>query len=449
MMRPPFKRAVLFLLNDDVSKAIRTVLEGRKIDVLEEKSLRELRQNLKTNNPDFLFIDSRHIVKKGEGIISSFKKGTNSLRIVAVSSLNDREAVLPFLNEEISGVILEPYHPKEIIHTVTLAEKTRRTEIQKIAVREVLDYLSNPHKVFIGKSGNAIQVRKSVQNSKKENGPVLIIGEAGTGKTQISYSIHLKQKEELTPVRVYDPVIEPERGRGFIKYIEGLGHSDALIIKNTQNLNSSEVQKLVSMVEESKSKDSSLPRFILHHDPSPEIPNVFKDLTLLKTITVDPLRERKEDITPLINYFQNIFTRFMNVPKMVITPQAGKLLRDYRWPFNVTELIGVIVYTIVTTGGGEAYPFDLPDFITSNDPFAMEKLSLENLFTSKLTPIIKRIGRHKVEGLYSIVLSRMEVPLIKLVLEETGGNQVRAARILGINRNTLMKKIKEHKILVK
>ena len=131
---------------------------------------------------------------------------------------------------------------------------------------------------------------------------------------------------------------------------------------------------------------------------------------------------------------------------MDITPQAGKLLRNYRWPYNVTELIGVLLYSIVTTGGGEIYPFNLPDFITSTDPFAMEKMSLENIFISKLTPIIKRIDRHKMEGLYSIVLSRMEIPLIKLVLKEVGGNQLKTARILGINRNTLMKKIKQYKI---
>ncbi len=445
---PLFKKAVIFHLNEDVSKVVRNVLEGRRFDVWEEKKLRELRHTLKTFNPNFLFVDSDYIIKRGAGTISSFKKGANGFSIIVVSTLSDRERILPFFDEGVSGVILEPYHHKEIAHTITQAEKARRAEIQEIAVEEILGDFANPHKVFIGKSPNAIQVRKLVQNAKKESGPVLIIGEAGTGKTQISFSIHLNPQRGLTPVRIYDPTIEPKRGRGLIKHIEGLGHSSTLIIKNTQNLNSSEIQKLIWMMKESKDKGGNLPRFILHHNPISGAPHRFQDLTFLRTIKINPLRERKEDIKPLINYFQNALTKLVNIPRVDITPQAGKLLRNYRYPYNVTELIGVILYSTVTTGGGEIYPFNLPDFITSTDPFAMEKMSLENIFISKLTPIIKRMDRHKMEGLYSIVLSRMEIPLIKLVLNSVGGNQLKTARILGINRNTLMKKIKQYKIKV-
>ena len=446
--KPLFERAVIFHLNEDASKVVRHVLKGKKIDVWEEKNLRELKYTLKTFSPNYLFINSDYIIKRGAGAISSFKKGTNGLSIIIVSTLDDREGILPFLDEGVSGVIFEPYHPKEIAHTITQAGRTGRAEIQGIALEELLGDFANPHKVFIGKSPNATQVRKLVQNAKKEGGPVLIIGEAGTGKTQISFSIHFNPQMGLTPIRVYDPIFESKRGRGLIKHIEGLGHSDTLIIKNTQNLNSSEIQKLTWMLKESNEKGGNLPRFLLHHNPIGGAPHRFQGLTFIRTIKIDPLRERKEDIKPIINYFQNALTRLVNVPKVNITPQAGKLLRNYRWPYNVTELMGVILYGTITTGGGEIYPFNLPDFITSIDPFAMEKMSLENVFVSKLTPIIKRMDRQKMEGLYSIVLCRMEIPLIKLVLNSVGGNQLKTARILGINRNTLMKKIKQYKISI-
>ncbi|GEM_PF-2933630 len=445
----PFKRAVIFHLEKDVSRAVLSVLEGRKIDVWEEKNLRDLRHSLKAYRPDFLFVGSNYVIKREAGFISSLKKGTDGLSIIVVSTLTDREGIHPFLDESISGVVLEPYHPKEIAHLIKTAEGTRRAEVQGKVLEKFLKHVANPHKIFIGKSPNAIQVRKSILNAKKERGPILITGEPGTGKTQISYSIHIRPQLGLTSIRIYDPILEPERGRGLVKYVEGLGHLDTLVVKNVQHLNSAEIQRLVSMIKESEGASENLPRFIIHHNPSRKIPHGFEGMASLKKITIEPLRERRDDIRLLVNYFQNALNKYVDGMRVDVTPPAGKLLKQYHWPYNVTELIGVILYGIVSTGGGAIYPFNFPDFIASKDPFAMEKMSLENFFLSKLTPVIKKMSRHNVEGLYPIVLSRMEIPLIKLVLQETGGNQLKTARILGINRNTLMKKIKNYKIEIK
>jgi len=76
----------------------------------------------------------------------------------------------------------------------------------------------------------------------------------------------------------------------------------------------------------------------------------------------------------------------------------------------------------------------------------MEKVSLENLLEAKLVPLIKKMNIDSMQGLYSIVMGRVEAPLIKLVLSETDGNQSKSASILGINRNTLAKKIKQYGI---
>jgi DNA-binding NtrC family response regulator len=445
----PAKRGVVFHLSEDVSGVFRGVLQGRKIDVWEEKNLRELRSTLRTYNPDFLFIGSGYVIKREVGFISSLKKGADGLSIIVVCALDDREKIHPFLDESIFGVIFEPYHPKEIAHLIKSAEGKRRADIQDKTLKGFLDQIANPNRFFVGKSPNAIQVRKSVLNLKKENGPILITGEAGTGKTQISYSIHVKPQFGLTSIRIYDPVSEPGRGRGLVKYVEDLGHRDTLVVKNSQHLNSAELNMLTSMLKETKGGGEKLPRFIIHHNPSHGIPQRLGGLPFLRKVTIDPLRERRNDIRLLVDYYQNIFSKYIDGPKVEITAPAKKLLKNYRWPNNVTELMGVIMYGIVSTGGGAIYPYDFPDYITVSDPFAMERMSLENIFLAKLTPVIKRMSKHNVEGLYSIVLSRMEIPLIKLVLHETGGNQLRTARILGINRNTLMKKIKKHKIKIK
>lgn len=75
--------------------------------------------------------------------------------------------------------------------------------------------------------------------------------------------------------------------------------------------------------------------------------------------------------------------------------------------------------------------------------------ALEDLVHSKLETFIDQIQGYEINDLYPIVLERVERPLIQLVLKKTRGNQVRAAQILGINRNTLRKKIHNLKIKVK
>lgn len=80
---------------------------------------------------------------------------------------------------------------------------------------------------------------------------------------------------------------------------------------------------------------------------------------------------------------------------------------------------------------------------------AFKDFPLEDLVHSKLESFIDQIQGHEINDLYPIVLERIERPLIQLVLKKTRGNQVRAAQILGINRNTLRKKINHLKIKVK
>jgi two-component system nitrogen regulation response regulator GlnG len=70
-----------------------------------------------------------------------------------------------------------------------------------------------------------------------------------------------------------------------------------------------------------------------------------------------------------------------------------------------------------------------------------EDPTLETVLERRLSGLLKRIGEAKMEGLYDMVLTQVERPLFKLVLAATKGNQVKAARVLGINRNTLAKKL--------
>ena len=72
----------------------------------------------------------------------------------------------------------------------------------------------------------------------------------------------------------------------------------------------------------------------------------------------------------------------------------------------------------------------------------LDDISLENLVEYKISRFLEKLGQYYPEDLYSLIIQKVEKPLIKQILLHTGGNQVHAARVLGINRNTLRKKIK-------
>ncbi len=73
----------------------------------------------------------------------------------------------------------------------------------------------------------------------------------------------------------------------------------------------------------------------------------------------------------------------------------------------------------------------------------LDKYSLESIVDHKVARFLDQIGTYYPEDLYDLIMSKVEKPLLKQILRRTGGNQVHAAKVLGINRNTLRKKMKE------
>ena len=167
-------------------------------------------------------------------------------------------------------------------------------------------------------------------------------------------------------------------------------------------------------------------------------------------IYLPPLRERRGDISLLIGYFIEKINREMGIQISGISPEAQKLLEEHTWPGNVRELENTLIRAAVLSSGPILFP---KDFTLQNKPtganLEVDQLSLEEIIRHKLEDYFRRTGDVDLDNLYSLVIERIERPLIELTLKKTRGNQIRAAQILGINRNTLRKKIVDLRIEVK
>jgi two-component system nitrogen regulation response regulator GlnG len=163
-------------------------------------------------------------------------------------------------------------------------------------------------------------------------------------------------------------------------------------------------------------------------------------------ITVPPLRQRRGDIPDLVAYFIDKINGEMGTNITGVSPEASALLNAHPWPGNVRELENTLVRAAVLAPGPTLMPRDLALATREATATVYDEMSLEEVVRLKLKDYFRQIGDVEPTDLYQLILERVERPLIELTLERTHGNQLRAAAILGINRNTLHKKVIQLKI---
>ena len=165
-------------------------------------------------------------------------------------------------------------------------------------------------------------------------------------------------------------------------------------------------------------------------------------------IALPPLRERREDLPLLVEYFVQRAAGELGVPTRGCTDEALALLKQYDWPGNIRELENTLQRAALLSPDQLLTPADFPGLQTEGARSENDN-SLEALISKKLQASLAQMDLNELNNLYEMVLHQMERPLINIILEKTRANQVRAAEILGINRNTLRKKIQTLGIEVK
>jgi len=165
-------------------------------------------------------------------------------------------------------------------------------------------------------------------------------------------------------------------------------------------------------------------------------------------INLPPLRERKDDIPALVEFFFQRAQADLGVGAAECSKEAMALLKRHTWPGNIRELENVIKRAVLLSPNHVLLPADFPGLLGGHGKETQDE-SLETLVARKLENSLAQMDLQELDNLYEMVLYQVERPLINIILRQTRGNQVRTAEILGINRNTLRKKIKTLDIDVK
>ncbi|MDD2898532.1 MAG: sigma-54 dependent transcriptional regulator, partial [Desulfuromonadaceae bacterium] len=168
-------------------------------------------------------------------------------------------------------------------------------------------------------------------------------------------------------------------------------------------------------------------------------------------IFLAPLRERRDDIPDLANYFLSRSCTEMSVSPKRLTDDAVALLKASSWPGNVRELENAIKRAVILSNDPLLTAQDFGGLLPATEmpQTGPQETSLEELIDLKLRSCMNGIEGLDKGDIHAMVLEQVERPLIRLVLEKCRWNQVKAADVLGINRNTLRKKISELHIEMK
>jgi DNA-binding NtrC family response regulator len=165
-------------------------------------------------------------------------------------------------------------------------------------------------------------------------------------------------------------------------------------------------------------------------------------------IYLPALRERGDDIVDLVTFFARRYAMANGIPVPTITSDAMRFLQQYGWPGNVRELQNYIERALVLSTGGEIMAELLPPHVRGLAPVRIGRRAsedLESLCTDLVSRRLAQVGEESTD-VYNQVINVVEKELILQVLRQSQGVQTRTATRLGINRNTLHKKIEDHQL---
>jgi len=160
-------------------------------------------------------------------------------------------------------------------------------------------------------------------------------------------------------------------------------------------------------------------------------------------VQIPPLRERKDDIPLLVNYFLGKYAQRQGSPPRAVTPPALKALEKYHWPGNVRELENVIQRALVMAKGDAILLGDLPGETTGHGPGTAAMAPVPGVAgaRSEISSVARQLFQWARRDPKLKIIPSIERELVVEAMKECQGNQVHAARLLGITRATLRKRL--------
>jgi len=409
--------------------------------------------------------------ENGFDLIPRIKKLRPELPVIVMSAQNTLLTAITAAERGAFEYLPKPFDLKELVSVVQRAlaqPQTRRVDAPEVGEERL---------PLIGRSAAMQEIYRVIARLTQTDLTVMVMGESGTGKELVARALHDYGKRRNGPfvavnmAAIPKELVESElfghergaftgatnRGVGRFEQAEG----GTLFLDEIGDMPLEAQTRLLRVLQQGeyttvggRTPIKTDVRIIAatNRDLRQLIQQgLFREDLYYRLNVVPmrlpPLRERSEDIPDLVRHFLRKGAE-EGLPVKSLDTEALDLLRRYRWPGNVRELENLTRRMAVLHPGEDipasAIAAELREPALSDSDVMEDGASLGTAAERYLTRYFRTQGdRLPPPGLYDRVLQEVERPLISICLAATRGNQIRAAQLLGVNRNTLRKKIRD------
>jgi len=438
---------------------------------------------LESHDPDLLIMDIHLPGMNGLEAFRLIKKKHPRLPVIIMTAYGTTETAIEATKLGAFDYMLKPFEPKEMLKLIENASESVR--LMRRQVRLDPEHLSSSADAIIGQSAGMQEVYKAIGRVAQTGATVLIRGETGTGKELVARAIYQHSLRAEAPLLKVNCVAIPET----LLESELFGHEKgAFTGASTRRIGKFEkadggtvfldeigdvplsVQsKILRILQErcfervgsndtiqvdvriiaatNRNLEESIAAGAFRED-------LYHRLNVV-TIKVPPLRDRREDIPKLADYFLNRFSVQLKIDAPTVSPEAMNVIKDHWWPGNVRELEHCVHRALIFTKG---YPIQETDVrraleqgqetVTPEDGSRMkQKTGAVPSFEGRLQDLIEDYFKgNSGTSLHVYFMDMVDKLLVTEALRRSRGNQTHAARLLGLSRPTLQTKMQKYRI---
>ena len=432
-------------------------------------------EQLSRIKPDVVILDNVLPDRSGLEVLQEIHAFDHRLPVVLITAAGNSANTIEAMKRGAFDYLTKPLDLDVLSNQVQRALQARRLMLAPVEMADTLEPVENGH-VLVGRSELMHEVYKAIGRVAPQDIPLLIAGEPGTGKELIARLIYAHGPRANGPclsLKCTDfalPWLDSElfghEPRAFggattlrIGKVEQC-QGGVLLLKEVGDLPLATQSKLIELLRERRFQRLG-GEAVLSSDVT-TLATTSEDLGAAVaagrfradlyyalgafTIAVPPLRQRREDIPLLVDHFIRRLTRIQrtlsgSVPR--VSDEALSLLTQYDWPGNVDELQSILKGALIE--GKETV------LATDSLRRSLGKSSdTEGTSEAEVTPWRTLVDQALAAGsdqLYEHAIAEMEKRILPLVMESCGGSQVKAAKILGMARGSLRKKLRHHGLL--
>ena len=446
----------ILVVDDEAShrKMIEAVLSDEGYEIKQADDGQTAIDAVKKEFYDLVLMDIRMSAVGGIEALKQIKEISPAIPIIIMTAYASVDTAVNALKSGAYDYLTKPLDIDELKILVQKTLRYHQLEKENIYLKERLNDRFDFSNI-IGRSPAMKKLFETTALVAPSEATVLIFGESGTGKELIANAIHQNSPRKERPLITVNCAALPEtlleselfgheKGSftGAIARKQGrfqLAHHSSIFLDEVAEMAPTTQAKILRVLQEREFEPLGSTQTIkvdtrviaaTNKNLEEEIKkgrfreDLYYRLNVV-SLEVPPIRERREDISLLADFF---LKRYAEKNKRILkgfTPRAMDLLMRYDWPGNVRELENVVERAVIMARGEMITPAEFPDILQELDPEV------------KATYVDLSPGR---------TLKDVEKDMIIRTLEETAGNRTHAAKILGISRRTLQLKLKEYGI---